>query len=243
MDILAIVPARGGSKGIPRKNVKMLGDYPLIAYSIAAGLQSKQITRLIVSTDNEEIANVARKYGAELPFMRPIELAQDLTPDFPVFEHALHWFAEHESYYPEIIVQLRPTVPLRPLGLIDKAIQALIDNPEASCVRTITEAHETPYKMWKRDTSSSYITPVLELEGRPQAYNLPRQLLPKVYLHSGHLDVIRRETILEDKSMSGNYILPYEIEADYAVDIDTPEHWQQAESYLAKIREQIYLPL
>src|SRR5262245_22108602 len=111
--VVAIVPARGGSKGIPRKNVREVGGHPLIAYSIAAGLASPLVSRVIVSTDNEEIASVARAYGAEVPFMRPAELAADDTPDLPVFIHALDWLARHENQSPAIVVHLRPTSPLR----------------------------------------------------------------------------------------------------------------------------------
>ena len=114
MEILAIIPARGGSKSIPRKNIRPLAGHPLIAYSIAAGRQSRLVTRTIVSTDDEEIAAVARQYGAETPFLRPAEFAQDNTTDFPVFTHALGWLKEHEGYQPDIIVQLRPTSPIRP---------------------------------------------------------------------------------------------------------------------------------
>src|SRR5512134_3427196 len=103
--ILALIPARGGSKGIPRKNIRSFAGYPLIAWSIAAGLQAKSISRVIVSTDDEEIAAVAREYGAETPFLRPAELAQDRTTDFPVFEHALKWLEEIEGYKPDIVVQ------------------------------------------------------------------------------------------------------------------------------------------
>src|SRR5512140_3943973 len=113
-DTLAIIPARGGSKGIPRKNIRDVAGYPLIAYSIAAGLQARTVTRVIVSTDDEEIAAVAREWGAETPFLRPAEFAQDKTTDLPVFEHALKWLEEVEGYHPDVIVQLRPTSPIRP---------------------------------------------------------------------------------------------------------------------------------
>ena len=113
-EVLAIIPARGGSKGIPRKNIRPFAGYPLIAYSIAAGLQAKTVTRVIVTTDDDEIAEVARSYGAETPFLRPAELAQDLTTDLPVFQHALNWLASHEDYHPDVIVHLRPTSPVRP---------------------------------------------------------------------------------------------------------------------------------
>jgi CMP-N-acetylneuraminic acid synthetase len=113
-ETLALIPARGGSKGIPRKNIKSFAGYPLIAWSIAAAKQSSLVTRVIVSTDDEEIAAVAREWGAETPFLRPDELAQDKTTDLPVFEHALKWLEDVEGYRPDIVVQLRPTSPFRP---------------------------------------------------------------------------------------------------------------------------------
>ncbi|HQC21081.1 MAG TPA: acylneuraminate cytidylyltransferase family protein, partial [Anaerolineaceae bacterium] len=113
-EVLALIPARGGSKGIPRKNIRDFGGAPLIAWSIAAALRAETVTRVIVSTDDEEIAAVAREWGAETPFLRPAELAQDDTTDYPVFRHALDWLAAHENYRPEVVVQLRPTSPVRP---------------------------------------------------------------------------------------------------------------------------------
>ena len=112
-EVLALIPARGGSKSIPRKNIRSFAGYPLIAYSIAAGRMAETVTRVVVSTDDEEIATVARQYGAEVPFLRPAAFSQDEIPDLPVFRHALEWLAEQEGYRPEIVVQLRPTSPLR----------------------------------------------------------------------------------------------------------------------------------
>src|SRR5215217_5248674 len=113
-EILALIPARGGSKGIPRKNIRHFAGYPLIAWSIAAAKQSEFIMRVIVSTDDEVIAAMARECGAETPFLRPAEFAQDKTTDLPVFEHALNWLGENEGYHPEMVIQLRPTSPIRP---------------------------------------------------------------------------------------------------------------------------------
>ena len=113
IEVLAIIPARGGSKSIPRKNIVDFAGYPLIAYSIAAGLSAETVTRVIVSTDDVEIEEISRRYGAEAPFLRPDEHSQDLTPDLPVFQHALTWLIENEGYQPDIVVQLRPTSPFR----------------------------------------------------------------------------------------------------------------------------------
>jgi N-acylneuraminate cytidylyltransferase len=113
-EVLAIVQARGGSKGLPRKNLRLLRGHPLVSYSIASARAARSISRIILSTDDEEIADVGREYGAEVPFMRPAELAQDDTLDFPLFDHAIRWLAEHENYRPDAVVQLRPTTPLPP---------------------------------------------------------------------------------------------------------------------------------
>jgi N-acylneuraminate cytidylyltransferase len=136
-EILVIIPARGGSKGIPRKNIRMFSGYPLIAWSIAAAKKSQSVTRVIVSTDDPEIAAVAREWGAETPFLRPTEFAQDKTTDLPVFEHALKWLKENEKYQPDIVIQLRPTSPIRPLHCVDDAVKILLDHPQADSVRGI----------------------------------------------------------------------------------------------------------
>jgi len=148
-EVLALIPARGGSKGIPRKNIRDFAGAPLIAYSIAAGLQARHVTRVIVSTDDEEIAAVARQWGAETPFLRPAEFAQDDTTDLPVFQQALAWLAEHENYHPDFVVQLRPTSPVRPVGLIDEAIDLMLTNPQADCVRGVVPSGQNPFKMWQ----------------------------------------------------------------------------------------------
>jgi N-acylneuraminate cytidylyltransferase len=148
-EILAIIPARGGSKGIPRKNIRPFYGYPLIAYSIAAAQQAKRAMRVLVSTDDKEIAAIARDWGGEVPFLRAAALAQDDTPDLPVFQHALDWLAKEQNYHPEIVVQLRPTSPLRPKDCVDAALQVLLDHPDADSVRGVVPAAQNPHKMWR----------------------------------------------------------------------------------------------
>ncbi len=227
-EILAIIPARGGSKGIPRKNIREFAGYPLIAYSIAAGLQAKLVSRVIVSTDDVEIADVAQAYGADVPFMRPSKFAQDNTLDLPVFEHALQWLLENEHYQPDLVVQLRPTSPIRPSGLIDRAVQLMLDHPEADSARGVVPAGQNPHKMW-RINSDGEMTSLLEVEGIAEPYNAPRQVLPPVYWQTGHIDVIRPQVILEKQSMSGEHILPVLIDPTFTVDIDTERDWQRYE--------------
>lgn len=225
--VLAIIPARGGSKGIPGKNIRSFAGYPLIAYSIAAALQSKAVTRTIVSTDDPRIAEIARWYGADVPFLRPAELAQDNTLDLPVFQHALQWLAEQENFYPEVVVQLRPTSPVRPSDLVDRAVDQLRANPQASSVRGVVPAGQNPHKMWRIDASGQ-MQPLLKVEGIVEPYNAPRQVLPPVYWQTGHIDAIRPGTILQG-SMSGEVIMPVLIDPRYTVDLDTLNDWQRAE--------------
>jgi N-acylneuraminate cytidylyltransferase len=229
-EILALIPARGGSKGIPRKNIRNFAGYPLIAWSIAAAKQSKLITRVIVSTDDEEIAAVARECGAETPFLRPAELAQDQTTDLPVFEHALQWLEEQESYRPEIVVQLRPTSPIRPAGMLDHAIYILLEHGDADCVRGVVPAGQNPFKMWRFDGGDKPMKPLLTVDGFAEPYNAPRQILPSVYWQTGHIDAIRVSTIEQKKSLTGDVIYPLVIDPRYTVDIDNLSDWAKYET-------------
>jgi CMP-N-acetylneuraminic acid synthetase len=230
MEALVLIPARGGSKSIPRKNIRPFAGHPLIAYSIAAGLAAELVTRVIVSTDDEEIAAIARQYGAEAPFLRPAEFSQDQTPDLPVFQHALKWLAEHEGYQPEIVVQLRPTSPLRRTWHIDQAVARLMEHPEADAVRTVCIPFQNPFKMW-RIGPDGYMHPLLEA-GFHEPYNMPRQALPEVYWQTGYVDAAWADTILDKGSMTGERILPLVIDPGEWIDIDSPDDWRRAERLL-----------
>jgi N-acylneuraminate cytidylyltransferase len=229
-EILALIPARGGSKSIPRKNIRPLAGHPLIAYSIAAGLAAEMVTRVVVSTDDEEIAAIARRYGAETPFLRPAELSLDNTTDLPVFQHALSWLADHENYCPEIVVQLRPTSPFRRAFHIDAAASQLLERPEADSVRTVCIPFQNPFKMWRIDPDG-LMRPLLSAEF-PEPYNMPRQVLPEVYWQTGYVDAVWSETILEKGSMTGERILPLVIDPSEWIDIDSPDDWRRAERLL-----------
>jgi len=229
-EVLAIIPARGGSKSIPRKNIRLFAGHPLIAYSIAAGLAAQTVDRVIVSTDDLEIASTAKRYGAGVPFMRPEGHAQDETPDLPVFQHALKWLAENESYKPDIVVQLRPTSPFRRVWHIDNAVYRLLEHPETDAVRTVCEPFQNPFKMWRIDPDG-LMHPLLEAR-LPEAYNLPRQSLPLVYWQTGYVDAAWSDTILEKNSMTGDRILPLVIPASEWIDIDSPDDWRRAERLL-----------
>ncbi len=239
VEVLALIPARGGSKGIPRKNIKSLGEHPLIAYSIAAGLQSKLVARTLVSTDDPQIADQARIYGAEAPFLRPEELSRDETRDLPVFQHALSWLAEHEGYHPDLVVQLRPTSPFRPQSLIDEAVQILINNPGATSVRGVVQSKQNPYKMWQVHPEGE-MQPLLETDYN-EPYNMPRQELPITYWQTGHIDAIRAQTITNG-SMSGEKIFACHIDPLFTVDLDDLLDWQRTEARLTSLWNEIVVP-
>jgi CMP-N,N'-diacetyllegionaminic acid synthase len=227
--VLAIVPARGGSKGLPGKNVRVLAGHPLIAWSIAAGQCAESVDRVICSTDDPDIAAVATQYGAQVPFMRPSEFATDVATDLDVMSHALKWLVESEGYCPEWVVQLRPTTPFRDAEWIDAAVAVMRADTRITCVRSVAPTPLTPYKMWKRiEGEYDRLYPLLELAGCPEPYNMPRQGLPVVYWHTGQLDVIRTDTILSG-SMTGDVIHAFDVPVDRAVDIDTLNDFQFAE--------------
>lgn len=227
MEVLAVIPARGGSKGLVKKNTLPLAGHPLIAYSIKAARDAKLVTRTIVNTDAEYIAEEARKYKAEIPFMRPAELAGDLSTDLEVFMHTLLWLKDREGYIPDYVVQLRPTSPVRPTGIVDQCIKRLIDS-DGDSIRVVTKAPVTPYKMWRIQDEQHPMNPLLELAGVDEPFNQPRQKLPEIFWQIGCLDVIRTNVITQLHSMSGKKILPFIVPEQFAVDIDDMESFEKA---------------
>ena len=226
MEVVAVIPARGGSKTMPRKNVAPFLGKPLIYWSIIAALRSHQVTRVIVSTDDEEIAQVAAMHGAEVPFRRPMKLAGDLVVDFPVIQHALDVLRETEGYSPDFVVQLRPTSPLRPGGLIDEGISKLRQCPHADSLRVVCTPFNNPYKMWR--LAGHFMEPLID-SGIPEQVNQPRQVLPQVYWQIGTLDVIRSSTIIDKQSLIGDRVLPMIIDSGLAADIDDEKSLAVAE--------------
>lgn len=216
--VLALIPARSGSKSIPHKNVRTFAGKPMLAHSIDHALAARSVGRTIVSTDSEEYAEIARAFGAETPFLRPAALAQDDSTDLEVFQHALQWLRDHEDWAPEIVVHLRPTYPTRAPGDIDRVVDILHTDSSLDSVRTVAPAPATPFKMWLRD-SRGLLTPVVDRGD--EAYNQPRQTLPAVYLQNASIDAVRSRTIVEQGSMTGRRIFGYL--TDHHLDIDTPE--------------------
>ena len=180
-NIYSVIPARGGSKSIPRKNIKLFNGNPLIKYSIDYSISSSSVSKTIVSTDDNEIAEIAKDLGAEVPFMRPNYLGGDLVQDYPVMLHALNKMEEIYKEKIDIIILLRPTSPLRPSGLIEAGINLLTKNPAATSVRAVALSREHPYRQW--NLKEGFITGFSnELANDIEPYNLPRQELSKVFL-------------------------------------------------------------
>lgn len=236
MEILGIIPARGGSKSIPRKNIKLLAGKPLIAWTIEECKKSTLLTRTIVSTDDEEIAAVAREWGAEVPFLRPKGISGDLSTDVEFLEHALDWLKENEGYEPDIVLRLPPTSPLRTAAHIDEGIQTLLDHPHADAARPICEAPKHPYKLWRIADDGKMLEPFLpaSFTGFDEPHNLPRQLFPKAYVHTGAMDIIRTRTIREQKSTSGKKLVHFFMDPRDSVNIDHPIDFEIAEFLMQK---------
>jgi len=231
--IYALIPARGGSKRIPRKNLVEVGGKPFIAWTIEAAKKSRYISRVIVSTDDKEIADVAKRYGAEVPFVRPKEIAGDLTPDLPVFEHFLEWLKKNKKEIPDIVAHLRVnTGLLRTAEDIDKGIELLLANKKDDSVRAMIPAPLHPLKTYRMNGEllESFVPRAIakKLSGLDEPFNEPVQKLPKAYAAAGYFSAIRSDTILKKHSMTGKKIIGYEVPASHAMDIDTPEELEFA---------------
>lgn len=233
MSVLALVPARGGSKGIPGKNLKKICGRNLVEWSIFHAQQSTLVDRIIVSTDSDEIRNIALQAGAEVPFLRPADLSGDTVLDYPVFEHALNWLGENESVIPDIIVHLRPTAPYRCSGWIDAAVATLLNTPDVDAVRSVSEVVQHPYRVFELDKDGMLI-PVMR-DRHPTPALLRRQELPTMYFYNCVIDVTRASTIIDKKSMTGDRLAPWVMSANDVIDIDTPQDLVFAEWFMSQM--------
>ncbi len=226
--IYALIPARAGSKGIKNKNIIDFRGKPLMAHSILQGLGSKYVSGVYVSTDSPEYAEIARRYGARVPFLRPAEISGDMATDYEVFEHFVRHLSESGERVPDILVQLRPTYPTRTVEDLDKAIELFLEHyDEADSLRSVIEAPETPYKMWKKD--GIFLKPLLQVPGISEPYNSPRQALPRVYFQNACIDMVRTDCLVRKRSMTGDRILMFEMAKTEIHDIDKPEDLKKIE--------------
>jgi CMP-N-acetylneuraminic acid synthetase len=216
MEILGIILARGGSKGLPEKNIALLNNVPLIAYTIKAAHESKLITRCILTSDSEAIISVAKQYDLEVPFTRPAELATDTTPALPVIQHAVEWLREHENYRPDYIVLLQPTSPLRTVQHIDQALRRLIQSAADSIVSVVKVPHNfNPYSVMELE--NGLLRPFIEYD---EKRNL-RQLKPTFYGRNGAaIYAFSYGCLMQKNSLYGDTILPFEMRKEDSIDID-----------------------
>jgi CMP-N,N'-diacetyllegionaminic acid synthase len=226
MGIVALISARGGSKGVPRKNVLPVAGKPLIAWTIAAALGSRQIDRLIVTTDDAEIAEVSRLHGAEVPFLRPAELARDESPVIDAVEHALRWLEHDSRTMPEYVVLLQPTSPLRTTADIDGAV-ALAKSRNADAVLSVCEASPHPY-LTRRIEANGRLEDFLDLAAKP----VRRQDYPPAYTLNGAIYVNRVAPLLASRCFQPPGALAYVMPPERSCDIDTPLDLKVAELLL-----------
>lgn len=235
--VLCLIPARSGSKGLPNKNIKMFGDKPLLAWSIEQAKQSKYVDkmRIVVSTDSEEYKKIAETHGAEVPFLRPKEISQDLSSDYDFIKHAINWFKTNESYKPDIILQLRPTQPCRKVSIIDDCLDIFIKNiNNYDSLRTVVPFEKSPYKMYSIENSR--LVPLFTTYNNGsvtivEPFNQARQILPQCYLHNGYVD-ITKPNIVENGKISGERIIPYVMKKNDTIDIDTEDDWKNALNFI-----------
>jgi len=216
MDIITIIPARSGSKGLPDKNIRLLAEKPLIAFSIMAAKKSKLIDRVIVSTDSKKYAAVAKEYGAEVPFYRPKKIAVDDSTDFEFIKHAIDWLNYNENYQPDFVINLRPVTPLRDPSLIDEAIKTLINSPESTSLRSVHEMPETAYKMC--EVEKGFLKTICHGSFDHDSANMPRQAFPKTFTPNGYIDVMRTQFIYKNNLLYGNRVKAFITPISYEVD-------------------------
>ncbi len=225
MQVLALVPARGGSKGVPGKNIKGLGGRPLIAYTIASATAVRGVSRVVVSTDSDDIAEVSRREGAEVPFLRPADIAADETPMKAVVAHALEWLAEHDGWVPDAVVLLQPTVPFRDATLIDRAIDMLRDGADAVVsVTPVPTAYHADWQFEVRDGILRRMT-----GGHLAGLVTRRQELRPAFVRDGAIYAFRHAMFATTGSFYSDRTLAL-VNLRTTVNIDTADDWLLAES-------------
>tara|TARA_B100001123_G_scaffold447284_1_gene604335 strand:- start:1056 stop:1781 length:726 start_codon:yes stop_codon:yes gene_type:complete len=237
LKIVALIPARSGSKGILHKNIKEYSNIPLICHSIKIAKESNYIDDIIVTTDSEEYKEICEQNGAKCPFLRPKSISGDLSTDYEFIKHYIQWMQLHDNKnVPNLIVQLRPTYPNRKISDLNECIQIMIKNEEYTSLRTIIPYEKSPYKMYT--ISDNILNPLFEeINGLQEPYNRCRQDLPNAYLHNGCIDIIRVSSFQKYNSITGPKIYPYIMNKDEINDIDSLEDWVKSETAFHKFRQ------
>lgn len=224
LKILGLIPARSGSKGIPGKNIKILEDKPLLLYTIDNALKSKHLDRVIVSTDSQEIAQIAQEAKCEVPFLRPAHLAQDTTPMYEVLVHVIEEMSKL-GLKPEIIVLLQPTSPFRTTEQIDEAIQKFLTS-SVKCLISVRKVRENPY--WMKILERGFLSPVLDKSISS------RQQLPTFYYPNGAIYIWSAEYLLNTNQLYPEDTIPYEMDESSSLDIDEELDWLFAEFLMSR---------
>jgi N-acylneuraminate cytidylyltransferase len=230
--VVAFVPARGGSKRVPRKNVRILGEHPLIAYTIAAAQESRIFTRVIVSTDDEVTAEVARYYGAEVPFLRPAEMAGERSRDIEWMEYTLHELARRGASFDAFSI-LRPTSPFRRADTIRRAWSAFAARQDLDSLRAVEKCSQHPGKMWIVEGDT--MRPLLD-GGSPAEpwHSTPYQALPTVHVQNASLEIAWTRVVRETKTIAGTLLMPFLTEGEEGFDINDPYDWWRAEEMIRR---------
>lgn len=228
--IVALIPARAGSKGVPHKNIRKLGNHPLIEWSIAACKAAASINRIIVSTDSEDYARISREMGAEVPFLRPAEFSGDRSTDYDFIKHALDWFALNGGE-PEYIVHIRPTTPFRAPELIDQAVEAFIKNTHATALRSVHAMSESAYKTFEI-APGGQLKRIASESTELDAANNARQQFPATYIANGYVDVLSTRFIRKMHLIHGNHVMPFV--TPMVGEVDTEDDFLSLETELEK---------
>jgi len=230
--VVALIPARGGSKRVPRKNIKVLAGHPLLAYTIAAATDSGIFSDVIVSTEDEDIARVARHYGAAVPFMRPRELAGDGSPDIEWVIHALSTLRNDDTL-PDCFSILRPSNPFRQASTIRRAWDRFCAHPDADSLRAVEKCRQHPAKMWVIEDNGDRMRPLLSGGPKnPPWHSTPYDLLPPVYVQNASLEIAWSRVVFDKNSISGDEIIPFFTEMYEGLDINYPQDWLAAENLI-----------
>lgn len=228
--VVALIPARSGSKGIPHKNIKIYKDIPLIYHSINIAKQSKYIQDIIVTTDSEEYKEICEKNGAQCPFLRPTNISDDLSTDYEFIKHYVQWLQLNQgNNMPKLIVQLRPTYPNRDIKHLDNCIKIMLENDDYTSLRTVVPFDKSPFKMYMKENNK--LVPLFEqVNELNEPYNRCRQELPDTYLHNGYIDIIRTESFIKYDSITGPNIYAYIMDKNETDDIDYIQDWIKSEN-------------
>ena len=223
--IIALIPARAGSKAVPGKNIRLLADRPLLAWTIAACRKTPSIARVVVSTDSPDYAVLAKNWGAETPFLRPTDISKDHSTDYEFITHALDWLAR-DGDSPEFIVHMRPTTPLRDPNLVERAIQTFIATHTATALRSVHEMPESAYKSFEM-APSGLLKQLGSSNTKLDSANNARQQYPVTYQANGYVDVLSTSFIRETGLIHGNHVLPFVTPT--VVEVDTEEDFAHLE--------------